>query len=724
MRALVILLLMSTPPQQREEPHPFPPDQLARYEELFRRLDAGDRNVEPEARRFLQANPENPRAHYLAGVAALQAGNRLQGRLNLQEALRIGIGPARRRASLLATLAQAWVDDDIARARAYMNEALRIAPGDERLLRFASQLDLRVADFTAARPRLEELGRRRPEDGDIQAELATVLWETGDRSGAVEALRRARALGVVRPYFAEIERQHARIERQHRREQWALLGLIGLGIALAAIWLWLGALAVLTALLARAGLGDLVEVRAGLQTGVHTSGERWVERIYGLVVWSALILLVVSLPILLLVTVAIAAGLIWGMLAIHHVYPWLILLALLGAGGAAWGILRALFLRLGPERRRVATRADEPDLFALLDEVAAVASSEPVREVVLEADASVGVLEQGPSLAVLLGRGRRVLNLGYGALVDLTVGEFRAVLAHEYGHFSHGETRLTPLIARVMVVSLLMLHGVARAGWLTYLNPAFWFLRAFVHLFGKLTSAQGRRRELLADRVSAMAYGGETFGRALLRVTYAQEDLVRAMGVLAALRAMGLPAEGLYEVQQLKLRELPAPLRSVNVRDQMPDEYDSHPPTDERIRAVHGIEGTVPDDARQAIVLLRDPGKLATELSVEVLRKLPPPTAASLPRPSGSVDEVTRALSHLFDAQELARREPRHALPFLESSVTEASRALGEQHPVLRPSLRRLAELRQASGDRAGAEEAARRARHLTEPPSLSPEAG
>lgn len=717
MPLLLFLLLASNAEQQPDEPNPFPPDQLATYEALFKRLDAGDRTVKADAQAFLAANTENPRAHYLAGVALLQAGDTVHGRLELEHALRIGIGPAKRRGGLLAILARAWLREDPFRARLLATEAIRLVPERTDLLRLLAELDVQNLDFAAARPKLEEIARRLPNDGEVQAELASVRWSAGDHRGAIESVQRARALGVERPNFA-------RIEREFRHERWAGLGLIGLGIALAAIWLWLGALALATALLARTGLGDLAQVQSSLEGGVHTSRERRVERIYGLVVWSAVALLVISLPVLLIVTVGTVVGLVWLMVTIHHVFPWLIFLALLGAAGAAWGILRALFMRLGPERRRVATRADEPGLFALLDEVAAVASSEPVREVLLEADASIGVLERGPSLAVLLGRGRRVLHLGYGALVQLTVGEFRAVLAHEYGHFSHGETRLTPLIARVTVVSLLMLLGVARAGWLTFLNPAFWFLRVFVDLFQKLTSAQGRRRELLADRVSAMAYGGETFGRALTRVTHAQQDLDRAMGVLAALRAMGLPAERLYDVQQLKLRDLPPPLRGAIERDRVPGEYDSHPPIDERIRAVQGIQGVILDDARPAIGLVRDPARLATEMSVEALRTLPPPEVVFLQFPSGSLDDVTRALSHLFDAQELAEREPRQALPFLESSVDEASRALGEEHPVLRPPLRRLAELRQASGDQAGAEQAARRARRIAEPTSLDLRSG
>jgi len=314
-------------------------------------------------------------------------------------------------------------------------------------------------------------------------------------------------------------------------------------------------------------------------------------------------------------------------------------------------------------------------------------------------------------LTVLLGRGDRILGLGYAALRDLTVGELRAVLAHEYGHFSHGETRLAPVIRRAELTSILMLHGIARAGWMARLNPAFWYLRTFIPVFFRLNRARDRRRELLADRVSALAYGGETFGRALSKVNHAFQDLERAVGLLYVLRSMGLTQEGIYGVQDLKRKDFPPPLRSAIARARVPAPHDRHPPDAERIERVRGIQGTVAEDSRPALELLSDPGQLAIELSVELLRRIRFPSPM-LPRPARPVGEVVPALSHLLDAHELAHREPREALGFVESSVAEASEVLGSEHPCLRPAVAWLSERRKESGDAAGADEASR-----TEPP-------
>jgi Zn-dependent protease with chaperone function len=700
----LVLVLASTAAAQPDEPHPFPREQLTTYEALSRRLDAGDRTAKAEAKAFLEANPGNPRSHYLVGVALLLAGDTGLGRQELELALEMGIRPAKRRGGLLAILAKAWIPDDKLRAYAYATEALRLLPERTDLLRLLAQLDLEY-NFAAARPKFEEIARRSPDDGDVQAELAILRWKLGDHPGAMDAVRRATSLGVTRPFFSTLE-------SMDRRERWSKAGVIGLAVALVLLWVGLGLIALAGSLLSRTELGALADVKSRLDTGVRTAQESRIERAYGAVVLAAIVLLVVALPVLLAVTIGVTVGVVWLMFQIHVTFPFVILLLILGAGATTWGILRALFIRLEPPGKHALTRADEPRLYALLDEVAEVAHSAPVREVVIGPGPNIGVLERGSTLAVLLGRGVRVLALGYAGMQALTIGELRAILAHEYGHFSHGETRLVPVICRVQLVSFLMLQGVSRSGWMAYLNPAFWFLRAFLAVFHGLNSARDRRRELLADRIAALAYGGDAFERALSTVTYAAQDLERTVALLLTLRAMGLAQDGLYGLQELKRRDFPPPLRRAIERDRPTSPYDSHPPNEERIERIRGIQGRIADDGSPALELLSDPGRLATEMSAELLGEIhfPDPTLPLPPRP---LEEVVPALSHLLDATELANREPREALRFVESSVAEASEVLGPEHPVLRQPLMRLSDLRQGNGDRAGADEAIQRARRI-----------
>jgi len=228
--------------QQPDEPHPFPPDQLATYEALFKRLESGDREVTPEAEKFLQANPKNARAHYLAGVARLRGGDTVNGRLELEEALRLGIGPPKRRGALLGILAHAWFDDGRPRSRAYLAEAVRLLPDDTELLHVSARMDLQDRNFREARPKLERLAQQLPENGKVHAELAAVRWNEGDHPGALESVRRATSLGVTEPFFGHIEREVC-------REQWRRAAIIGLLAALGGITLWLGLLAIATSLL-------------------------------------------------------------------------------------------------------------------------------------------------------------------------------------------------------------------------------------------------------------------------------------------------------------------------------------------------------------------------------------------------------------------------------------------------------------------------------------------
>jgi len=389
----------------------------------------------------------------------------------------------------------------------------------------------------------------------------------------------------------------------------------------------------------------------------------------------------------------------------------------IGTALALYGLVRGLFVSRPPQAGKALTRAEEPELYRVLDQVAAAARSHPVDLVILQPGPGVGVYEEGSTLAVLAGRGKRVLALGYGVLSHLSVGELCAVLAHEFGHFSHGETRLTPVLWRVEASSVQMLMGMAASGKVVMFNPAFWFLRWYVKVYLRISRGQGRRRELLADRVAALSYGGETFARALTRVSEASEDLSRAVALLGALRKAGVGASAgsLYQLQDLKRAQTAAPLRAALTAERegrSPNRYDTHPPDAERIARVAGIRGSRLDDRSAAVSLLARPEQSAIELAALVLKRLPDPDPA-MPRPARSADEVVQALSALQDAHGSCRNGLPGSLALLESALEGLSAALGPEHPFLADQLRELAAARRGDGDEAGAQAALDRAEKI-----------
>ncbi|MCX5361259.1 M48 family metallopeptidase [Streptomyces sp. NBC_00124] len=200
------------------------------------------------------------------------------------------------------------------------------------------------------------------------------------------------------------------------------------------------------------------------------------------------------------VTAALAGGGIWflvgGWGGIGMV-PGLLLLAL------AW-TLRPRLNRL-PGHARVLSRDDAPELYALIDEVAALSGTRSVDIVVVDAQANASVTH--------LGLRRRLLTLGLPLWEVLTPQQRIALLGHELGHFTNGDTRhgmvvgtayrslttwhyyLSPIQEPTLVEALVNL---------VYLVPRS-LIGSLVLLLDLLTSSSARRSEYLADAAAARA---------------------------------------------------------------------------------------------------------------------------------------------------------------------------------------------------------------------------
>ncbi len=401
-----------------------------------------------------------------------------------------------------------------------------------------------------------------------------------------------------------------RFESATRFQRWALRTAIVFGAAALALTAALAIIALIGLVLSRFQIQSLADAHAHLAANERTAAEALVDRIYAVVLWAAAVLLFVALPVLVVGTAGLGVAVLWAIFSMPFIPLKLVALVGIGTVLALYGLIRGLFLRRPPVSGRRLSRAEEPQLYRFLDEVAKAARSKPVDQVVLQPGPGVGVREEGSTLAVLTGRGRRVLELGYGAVQHLNIGELGSVLAHEYGHFSHGETRLTPLLRRVEVTAIQMVMGMAASGRIVLLNPAFWFLRWYMRVYVRITRGHGRRRELLADRVAALTYGGETFASALTNVSEAGEDLSRAMLLLGALRTVGVDAGTPYDLQTLKREETAKVLRAALASErkgQKSDPDDSHPPDAERIARVAGIGAPAWTIARPQCISSRTP---------------------------------------------------------------------------------------------------------------------
>ncbi|MHC4597867.1 MAG: M48 family metallopeptidase [Planctomycetota bacterium] len=288
------------------------------------------------------------------------------------------------------------------------------------------------------------------------------------------------------------------------------------------------------------------------------------------------------------------------------------------AGFLAYLVLRET-LR-SPRNRPIRIRGDRdrfPRLFGILDEVAENVNTRQVDEVFITPDSRIGVREGGGLLG-LLGRSHRILELGIAGLHLLTLPELKAILAHEYAHFTSRETLFRRFVARVLS-SLQSALARLRDGRLWRISPFYRLLQAYEFFFRYFATTFCRQREYAADRLAAQCYGGNVLASGLVNFACASALFEGpAYGGLFRLLLEGRMMRNLYSAFRAYSHTIsPDDLDHIR-REVLRDRsglLDSHPCPARRIGQIRGVNRLTdpPDDGARNI--FEDPAKVEVELS-------------------------------------------------------------------------------------------------------------
>ncbi|MEU5694753.1 M48 family metallopeptidase [Actinosynnema sp. NPDC020468] len=266
-------------------------------------------------------------------------------------------------------------------------------------------------------------------------------------------------------------------------------------------------------------------------------------------------------------------------------------------GGALY---KAIRLRQEPEGVPL-TRAGQPELWRVVDELAVVAGTRSPDDIRLVPEVNAAVWEKTGWLG--LKPGPRYLMIGLPLLAGLSVGELRSVLAHELGHYGGGHTTLSALTYRAKNALALTVDNL---GDNVLRRPLGWYAK----LYAMVAASANRAQELSADQASVTAAGRATAQSALRRLPslaaawngYHRDyvslalDAGRTPQVLGGFRAfLDDPTRG-AELGALQDRLVDEQAKSV---------FDSHPPIRERVAAMEALPSPdVPADDRPAWVLV------------------------------------------------------------------------------------------------------------------------
>jgi heat shock protein HtpX len=287
----------------------------------------------------------------------------------------------------------------------------------------------------------------------------------------------------------------------------------------------------------------------------------------------------------------------------HHVNLKLTLICLLGAGAIGWAILPRgdAFPAPGP----TLSEAEHPRLFSRLRAVAQRTEQTMPSEVFLVPDLNAWVANRGG----VMGFGsRRVMGLGLPLLQLTSVAEFEAILAHEFGHYHGGDTRLGPWIYKTRGAIGRTIGSLGEDTWLHL--PFRWYGVMFL----RITQAISRAQELTADHLAASVVGARPLIDGLKRVhaegaafdTYWRQEAVPLLqaGYHAPL------VEGFTRfLQAPRIRSAVDHALASQLEKGSGDPFDSHPPLRERIAAVEpllGATAAASPDGDSAITLLDD----------------------------------------------------------------------------------------------------------------------
>jgi Zn-dependent protease with chaperone function/Tfp pilus assembly protein PilF len=688
---LLLLALLAAAP----EAHPFTPAQDKLADQAYESMRRGDAAAaRREAAQLVEDAPDNPRAWRVKGLIDGQTGAPADAEKALTRSLELGID-RKRSADVLAVLGTIRLQDKRTNAgRQDLVAALNIAPEHPLALLQLAWSSGASGDLAGAQVFADRLLKAHPDMVEAHHLQGAISIEQGDLPRAKAEIARLRQLGFEdRQALDRMESAVASMER--RGLIWKVPLAVVSAMALALLLLFAAG-----SLLSRMQVARLADVHAHVLRDEQTPGERRMLRLYSAVLWFGTVFFYFSVPAMVAISLLTGLGLIYAVFAYLPQIPIKLILILgLVALGGSWAIVRSLFLGSTPDDGELGiTEKDEPRLFAALREVAEAAGSRMVDRVYLEADASVFVREAGGAFRILLGRGERVLHLGLWAMQGLTASELKAVLAHEYGHFAHGDTRLTPIIGRIVPTVVGILQRMAALGNSALINPVYWYLRVYFRVFFAATGGHSQRRELLADRTAALQYGGDAFGRGLRSVVEAGRIFEGNAGRLVVLlRTSGRPCTDLYACLRAARDAVPDRLRGEALQQDLEGEasqYDSHPPAKDRIARVAGVAARRPAEPEPAISLLADPAETARKITVKVVARVESRIPQELPTDKpmeGGAQEILAAAVSLHEAAlALQEKKDPEGDALLVSALERMEAAVGPSDPLLVVPLKNL----------------------------------
>lgn len=269
-------------------------------------------------------------------------------------------------------------------------------------------------------------------------------------------------------------------------------------------------------------------------------------------------------------------------------------------------------------------RKDYPQLFALIDDIVKDTKTSFPKKVYLSGEINASVFYDSSFWSLFLPV-RKNLHIGLGLVNTVTEQELKAILAHEFGHFSQRSMSVGSYVYYVNEVIFNMLYDnesfdnmiQAWANFMGYfaifviasvkiIHGIQWVLKKMYGFVNLRYLALSREMEFHADEVAANVAGSKPLQEALLRLDLSMQSYNEVLQFYGTKIADNIKSKNVYQEQLFVLNflgkknnmsfnnHLPSiPLSEINKYKRsklnIEDQWSSHPTMTERVTALEKL---------------------------------------------------------------------------------------------------------------------------------------
>lgn len=362
----------------------------------------------------------------------------------------------------------------------------------------------------------------------------------------------------------------------------------------------------------------------------------------------AIILFILVYLLLLSLAVGITVLCVIGGFALIAAKPSIITLGL-GIGLASLGFFIIMFLfkflfkqhKIDRSQLIEISEHEEPRLFSIIREIVDEVQTDFPKRIYLSSDVNASVFYDSNFWSMIFPV-RKNLQIGLGLVNTVSEQEFKAILAHEFGHFSQRSMKVGSYVYNVNQVIFNMLNdndsfdnmmqkwanisgyfSIFVAIAVKLIHGIQWVLRKMYDFVNVSYMALSREMEFHADEIAANVAGYVPLKESLLRIDFAEHSYSTVLNYYEAKIPENIKSKNIYREQEF-IMNLLATQNNLSFRNNLPvvseldlskynkskltikDQWASHPSTEERIKALEltGIHKTGVE--KPAILLFED----------------------------------------------------------------------------------------------------------------------